>query len=115
MSKSLKIIVVSLVCVATLAAGVKWIIHARSGSAVSSCTNNLRQIDAAKASWAMEHHKTTNDVPTWAEVRPYLPRCLAEAGYEKPVCPDGGTYALGSLTEYSACSIGGPGHYLPRP
>src|SRR5688500_5012977 len=67
----------------------------------NSCVNRLRTIDASKYQWMLERHKTTNDVVTWDDVRPYLSR----EGKAIPVCPAGGTYALGRLGELPTCSI----------
>jgi hypothetical protein len=68
------------------------------------CINNLRQIGGAKQQWALENHKTTNDVPLWDDVRPYLRIGIA--------CPQGGTYTLGRVDEPPRCSIGAPLHTL---
>ena len=35
-------------------------IRARSGPASAACLNNLRQIEGAKETWALENHKSTN-------------------------------------------------------
>ena len=35
---------------------------------VSQCRSELKRIEWAKATWAEEHHKTTNDSPTWADL-----------------------------------------------
>ena len=86
-------------------------IRARSTSAQNACMNNLRQIDGAKQQWALEYSKTTNDVPSWAEVQPYLGRGTQG---EIPKCPAGGTYILGRVGEFPRCSIGGPGHSLSQ-
>lgn len=60
-------------------------------------------IDGAKNAWALENHKTTNDVPTDADL-------FGDASYirAKPACPLGGTYTLGATGEKPRCSI--PGH-----
>src|SRR4051812_38137169 len=83
-----------------------WWQHQRSMVSVDSCINHLRQIDGTKAQWALEQHKTTNDVPTWEQVRPYCARGVI------PICPNGGTYRLGGLDEAPSCSVGGVGHEL---
>jgi hypothetical protein len=69
------------------------------------CILNLRQLQSAEQMWAVEAHKTTNDIPTMADIRPYLPRGL--------VCPDGGSYTLVRVGEKPRCSVGGPAHTLP--
>ena len=70
----------------------------------NACINNLRQIDGAKQQWGLEHHKTTNDVPNWDDVRPYLSREWPNR--------ERGHYVLGRLDEPPKCSVGGR-HKLP--
>ena len=70
----------------------------------NACINNLRCIDGAKQRWALERHKTTNDIPSWDDVRPYFPQELRN---REPVCPMNGRYILGRLDEPPKCSIGG--------
>jgi hypothetical protein len=41
-------------------------------SSVNACLNNLRQIDAAKQQWAVEHNKKATDVVTMVDIAPYL-------------------------------------------
>ncbi|MDB6112528.1 MAG: hypothetical protein JWR69_4278 [Pedosphaera sp.] len=71
------------------------------------CINNLRQIDGAKQTWALETKAPSNAIPTWENVKPYL-------GHGKegvlPKCPQGGVYTLGSVTNTPTCSI--KGHVL---
>jgi hypothetical protein len=73
-------------------------------SSSNACINNLRIIDSAKDQWALEHGKTSNDIPTWDDVRPYLGRLPSN---NIPVCPSGGTYTLGRVGSPPTCSIGG--------
>jgi hypothetical protein len=62
-----------------------------------SCVANLRQLEAAKEQWALEFHKSTNDIVTATDLRPYLRAMLT--------CPQGGTYTLGKVGELPSCSI----------
>ena len=87
MFKHLFILVAGLVAVLLTAFVGPSFIRARSTSASNGCVNNLRQLDGAKQQWMVENHKTTNDVPAWQDILPYLK--------QKPVCPQGGTYVLG--------------------
>jgi hypothetical protein len=66
----------------------------------------LKMIDGAMLTWMQDQHKTTNDVVTWDDVRPYLSR----EGKATPTCPAGGTYTLGRLGESPTCSV--PDHKL---
>ena len=85
-----------------------------SGS--SLCTHNLRLIYGIKDQWAVEHSKTTNDVPTWDDLKSYFPSEWTGKNTNwrdgKLVCPEGGTYTLGKVGAYPTCSIGGPHHSL---
>jgi hypothetical protein len=110
MSRKITIRILSIVFIFSLAA---WVIpnyiRARSDTASAACLNNLRQIDGGKQEWAVENHKSKNEVPTWYDVRPYVGR---GANGSIPVCPQGGTYILGRVGEPPRCSIGGPQHTL---
>ena len=69
---------------------------------VHQCQANLKQIEGAKAMWAEEHHKPTNDTPTWTELvgtDRYLNSQLK--------CPKGGSYILGRVGERARCSVAG--------
>src|SRR2546428_5386890 len=96
MSSRTRISVTALVLAASVLAalGVRWFIRARTMSAYSSCINGLRQIDGAVQQWALDHHKTTNDMPTWADL-------AGPDGYIRrmPVCPRDGTYLLGRVAD----------------
>jgi hypothetical protein len=77
-------------------------VKARGTAQKNVCINNLRQIDAAKAQWALENKKTDTDTPTRADLQAYLKQF--------PVCPAGGKYTIKSVSEQPECSI--PGHRL---
>ena len=73
-------------------------------SALNSCIANLKQIEGAKANWAMEKRKSANDVPCDTDlVGDYLRL--------KPQCPGGGVYTIGSVAKLPACSF--TNHVLP--
>jgi hypothetical protein len=69
----------------------------------ASCITRLKIIEGSKATWSIEHSKNTNDVISWDDIRPYLGKAI-------PVCPAGGTYTLGRLSEPPTCTI--PEHKL---
>lgn len=76
------------------------------------CISNLRIIDAAKNEWAIEKHKTTNDVPTWTDIQPFLPPFdKMKDSIFGTNCPSGGHYSINRLGENPSCSI--DGHVLP--
>ena len=68
---------------------------------------NLKMLEGAKATWALEHAKGTNDIPIWSDV-------VGETNYIRSLtCPEGGTYTLGALGQPPRCSI--RGHVIPPP
>ena len=83
-------------------------IRATSTKARNPCVNSLRVIAGAKEQWATENHKTTNDSPSWDDLRPYF------RFNRRPNCPEGGVYILGRVGESPRCSRGGT-HTLPEP
>jgi hypothetical protein len=68
----------------------------------NACVNNLRQIEAAKAEWALENGKT-NGVVTESDIKPYI-KLDSKGNFQK--CPQGGTYTIGRLGEDPKCSVG---------
>ena len=66
------------------------------------CFSNLKMLQGAKDTWALENNRTTNEAPTDADL-------FGEASYirEKPTCPLGGTYTLGATGKKPRCSIYG--------
>lgn len=82
------------------------ILQARQDQAnVNTCINNLRLIDGAKQTWALENNKTANAVPTPQDLIPYLPNQFF------PQCPVGGSYSINAVNARPTCSIAG--HALP--
>ena len=71
----------------------------------SACIANLKQMDGAKATWALEHEKTTNDIPTDSDL-------FGSTAYlrVKLTCPAGGIYKIRTVGEKPLCSV--PGHTL---
>ena len=69
----------------------------------NACIGYLKDLENGKAVWAAENHKTTNDIPTMADIQKYIGKI--------PRCPSGGTYTLGTLTQTATCSING--HAIP--
>src|SRR5512143_3089356 len=64
-------------------------VKARTASQTSACIANLKQIDGAKATWALEQKKTSADSPGDTDL-------FGSTLYirEKPACPAGGSYTL---------------------
>ncbi len=78
-------------------------VKARETALMNACMNNLRQIDGAKQTWAVEQKKNSADTPTEQDLAPYLAR-------NWPTCPAGGTYSINTIEEKPTCSI--PKHRL---
>ncbi len=77
-------------------------VKARTLSQKNACIANLKQIDGAKHSWALENKKNTADVPGDADL-------FGAAAYirVKPECP--GTiapYTLGDVGTSPSCALG---------
>jgi len=83
-----------------------------SNSSISRCDMNLICLHEAEVNWAIRWDKPTNAVPTWDDLKEELEAYAGRPGWTngRPVCPQGGTYILGSVGEGPRCSIGGPGH-----
>ena len=82
----------------------------RSREVVSrnACVANLKQLEGAKATWALEFHKTGSDTPTDSDI--FGPDNYIRI---KSACPQGGIYRLGAVNEKPTCSIDEEGHTCP--
>src|ERR1041385_5212037 len=83
-------------------------IKAREASQKNACIANLKQIDGAKHSWALENKKTSTDVPVDADL-------FGSTSYirVKPECPGTVTpYTLGDVITPPSCSLSASGHTL---
>ena len=76
------------------------LIRARTSSQRAACVANLRTIDGAKSTWALEQRKTGTDVPTDTDL-------FGQTLYikDKPNCPAGGTYSLNAVDQKPTCSV----------
>ena len=84
-------------------------VKARTTSQLDACLNNLRQIDGAAQTYALEYNKQPGDTYTLPDIQIYLSRGTAGA---IPVCPAGGSYGPGfTFGEPPSCTI--PTHVLP--
>src|SRR5438045_1436319 len=75
-------------------------VKARSASQTSACIANLKQIDGAKATWALEQKKTSSDTPVDGDL--FGATLYIRA---KPLCPAGGTYTLAAVDTKPSCNI----------
>ena len=63
------------------------------------CVTNLKQIDTAKDRWTWSTGAGLDDVI-------YLTDLVPDFIKFSPVCPSGGTYILGTVSEIPTCTIG---------
>ena len=77
-------------------------IKAREQSQKQACVANLKQIEGAKATWALENKKVSTTTPTDADL-------FGTSLYvrEKPECPAAGTYTLNAIDTKAVCTISG--------
>ena len=76
--------------------------RARAKSTQTTCINNLRQIEAAKAQWALETKSSGTATPTDADlfgIGSYIRR--------KPECPTRGIYTLEAVNNPPTCDQSG--------
>ena len=75
-------------------------VRARTTAQKNACIANLRQLDGAKQQWALENKKSSDDSAADGDVTPYL------KGTTMPLCPSGGAYAQGKVSENPTCTKG---------
>lgn len=75
--------------------------RSRDNTRVRTCLTNLKEIDNAKARWAMEMRRGGSDTPTESDLVPEFIKTSF------PQCPSGGTYTIGIVDNPATCSIHG--------
>src|SRR5262245_25283808 len=75
-------------------------VKARSSSQRSACIANLKQIDGAKSTWALEARKVNTDSPADTEL--YGSTCYIRVA---PSCPAGGVYTVNIVATKPGCSL----------
>ena len=80
-------------------------VKARTASQKNACIANLKQMDGAKASWALEQKKNNSDTPGDTDL-------FGATVYirDKPACPGGGTYTIAAVDTKVSCTLSGSGH-----
>ena len=71
-----------------------------------ACSNQLKWIELAKQSWALDKQKPEDATPAVED----LAGCFPTGKF--PKCPDGGSYVVGKVRESPHCSVAG--HELPK-
>jgi prepilin-type N-terminal cleavage/methylation domain-containing protein len=81
-------------------------IKARTASQTNACIANLKQIQGAVSTWALEAKKPTGAAVAFTDI-------VGATLYIKtqPACPAGGTYAVTTVDATPTCTISG--HALP--
>src|SRR5215470_11774294 len=83
-------------------------VHARSASQQNACINNLRQIDGAAQTWALEHNKGSGDTYTLTSIMPYI---KLDSNGRLPACPANGSYNPGAFVSNApTCTLSTIGH-----
>jgi prepilin-type N-terminal cleavage/methylation domain-containing protein len=83
-------------------------VKARTASQKSACIANLKQVNGAKATWALEAKKVNSDSPADTDL-------FGATQYirQKPSCPGGGAYTIDTVANLPTCSLGtSDGHTL---
>ena len=88
-------------------------VKARAASQKNACIANLKQLEGAKATWALENNKTSTDTPSEANL-------IGATAYvkTKPTCPGGGddylaAAQIGTVATTATCSLAATlGHSL---
>jgi prepilin-type N-terminal cleavage/methylation domain-containing protein len=80
-------------------------VKARILSQRSACIANLKQMDGAKATWAMELKKNNSDTCGDSDL-------FGATLYikDKPECPGGGTYSILPVDQKVTCTLSSSGH-----
>lgn len=89
-------------------------VRARLKAQQAACINNLRQIDGAKQTWALEAKAAQTTIPTIQNIQPYLGRGTQGTA---PTCPADSqstfatSYSLNDLQTAPTCLVnpGSPG------
>ena len=82
-------------------------VKARSSSQQSACIANLKQINGATATWAMELKHNNSETPVASDL-------FGASAFirDEPACPGGGTYTLTQVDTKPTCSLSTLGHTL---
>jgi len=80
-------------------------VKAREKTQQTACIGNLRTMEGAKATWALETKRGSTDTPTDADL--FGPTLYMQS---KPQCPANGAYTLNQVDTKPTCSV--PSHTL---
>ena len=74
-------------------------VKARTISQKNACIANLKQVEGAKATWALENKKNNADTPGVGDL--YGATLYIR---DEPKCPAGGAYTIGAVDTKPICS-----------
>jgi prepilin-type N-terminal cleavage/methylation domain-containing protein len=77
-------------------------VKARNTAQATGCINNLRQIDGAKQTWALEKGQGPDATPTEDDLNKYI---KLDRNGKIPGCPAGGQYTYGNVGTLPTCSL----------
>jgi type II secretory pathway pseudopilin PulG len=83
-------------------------VHARTSSEQNACINNLRQIDGAKQTWALDNQVSPTSTPVDTQIQTYLGR---GSNGSLPFCPEDQqaqfdhSYSINNLQLPPTCKI----------
>lgn len=86
-----------------------YLVKTRQANTHSSCWVNLKQIQGAKETWALEHKQPRTAIPKDSDLfgedrnQHYM--------RSKPVCASGGQYTIGPVGVNATCSLPEKWHY----
>jgi len=103
----LEIMIVVAIIGLLVAIAIPNFVRARETTQTNECVSNLRQIDGAAQTYALENQKFPTDPYTLNDIKDYLHSDVI------PQCPAGGSYGPGlTFGNPPFCTIGAP-HVLP--
>ena len=83
------------------------LVKARKSAQKVACIGNLKALEGAKATWALNNRKGDSDVPGDGDLFG-SDRDLSK----KPECPGNGTYSINAVSDKPTCSVAD--HTLPN-
>jgi prepilin-type N-terminal cleavage/methylation domain-containing protein len=83
-------------------------VKARITAQTTGCINNLRQLEGAIQTYALEAHLPPEGSVTLANLKPYI---KLDSNNNIPPCPAGGTYNVTAVADAPTCTVSG--HKLP--
>jgi prepilin-type N-terminal cleavage/methylation domain-containing protein len=74
-------------------------IKAREASQRNACIANMKQLDGAKATYALEQKLTSSSAVALTDISGAIDKMIRET----PLCPAGGAYTTGTVADKTTC------------